>query len=54
MHTEKLTANSVQKSVSEKLQELYSRRSAVESLIRSLESYVECQAKNGSERLKEA
>jgi len=36
-----------------KLEELYSRRTAVESLIRCLESYAECQAKNGSrERLK--
>jgi hypothetical protein len=34
------------KSVDKKLAELYSRRSAVESLIRYLESYAACQAKD--------
>jgi|HubBroStandDraft_1064217.scaffolds.fasta_scaffold22266_3 hypothetical protein len=34
------------KSVDKQLADLYSRRSAVESLIRCLESYAECQAKN--------
>jgi DNA-binding SARP family transcriptional activator len=34
------------KSVHKKLAELYSRRSAVESLIRYLESYAACQAKD--------
>ena len=38
------------KSIHKKLMELYSRRSAVEGLIRCLESYAECQAKDGSER----
>ena len=33
------------KSVDKKLADLYSRRNAVESLIRCLESYAECQAK---------
>ena len=43
------------KSIHKKLTELYSRRSAVESLIRCLESYAACQAKDGSrERLKSA
>jgi hypothetical protein len=43
------------KSIHKKLAELYSRRLAVESLIRCLESYAECQAKNGSrKRLKSA
>jgi len=35
------------KSVHKQLAELYSRRSAVDSLIRCLESYAACQAKNG-------
>jgi hypothetical protein len=34
------------KSIHKKLAELYSRRLAVESLIRCLESYAECQAKH--------
>jgi hypothetical protein len=38
------------KSVHRQLAELYSRRIAVESLIRCLESYAECQAKNGERR----
>jgi hypothetical protein len=43
------------KSIQEKLAELYSRRSAVENLIRCLESYAECQSKNGNrDRLKTA
>jgi len=38
-----------------KLAELYSRRSAVENLIRCLESYAACQTKNeGRVRLKRA
>jgi hypothetical protein len=42
-------------SLHKKLAELYSRRIAVESLIRCLESYAECQAKNASRpRLKSA
>jgi hypothetical protein len=36
------------KSIQKKLAELYARRSAVENLIRCLEDYAECQAKNGS------
>jgi len=41
------------KSVHKKLAELYSRRTAVERLIQCLESYAECQTKNGRrERLK--
>ena len=35
-------------SIHKKLVELYSRRSAVESLIRCLESYAACQVKNGN------
>jgi len=43
------------KSIHKKLAELYSRRTAVESLIRHLESYAACQAKDGRrERLKSA
>ena len=43
------------KSIHKKLTELYSRRSAVESLIRCLESYAACQAKDERrERLKSA
>jgi hypothetical protein len=38
------------KSLHKKLADLYSRRIAVESLIRCLESYAECQAKNGERR----
>jgi hypothetical protein len=39
------------KSIYEQLADLYSRRSAVESLIRCLESYAECQARcEGHER----
>jgi hypothetical protein len=41
------------KSIHQKLAVLYSRRAAVDSLIRCLESYAECQAKHaGRERLK--
>ena len=36
------------KSIQKKLAELYARRLAVESLIRCLESYAECQAKHES------
>jgi uncharacterized membrane protein len=43
------------KSIHKKLAELYSRRSAVESLIRCLESYAACQAKDERrDRLKSA
>ena len=43
------------KSINKKLVELYSRRSAVESLIRCLEGYAQCQAKGESrQRLKSA
>ena len=43
------------KSINKKLMELYSRRTAVESLIRCLESYAECQAKDESpQRLRSA
>ena len=43
------------KSVDQQLAELYTRRLAVQNLIRCLESYAECQVKNGSrERLKRA
>ena len=43
------------KSINKKLVELYSQRSAVESLIRCLESYAECQAKDaGPQRLRSA
>jgi hypothetical protein len=43
------------KSIDKKLADLYSRRTAVESLIRCLESYAECQVKNGGRvRLKSA
>jgi hypothetical protein len=34
------------KSIQKKLAELYARRAAVESLIRCLEGYAECQAKS--------
>jgi hypothetical protein len=41
------------KSIPEKLADLYSRRATVETLIRCLESYAECQAKHeGRERLR--
>jgi hypothetical protein len=36
------------KSVHKKLEDLYSRRPAVESFIRCPESYAACQAKNGT------
>ena len=42
------------KSIQKKLEELYSQRSAVESLIRCLETYAECLAKNGSQVRKSA
>lgn len=35
------------KTIHKKLAELYSRRSAVECIIRHLESYAACQAKDG-------
>lgn len=35
-----------QKSIQKKLADLYSRRAAVESLIRCLESYADCRAKH--------
>ena len=42
------------KSIRKQLAELYSRRSAVENLIRCLESYADCQAKIVVEERKSA
>jgi len=53
MGSENLSSRN-QKAVDKKLQELYFRRSVIETLIRSLESYAEHQAETADGRLKQA